>query len=412
MYLYCKQVCLILLIAAVSTPLSFLWAIEKEAAARPMEAYSHAFTPAAELDRVDSEGISGHLPVRARLSVSGVYDDNIFISNRNEVEDWIWTITPGISYESSDPDRNLEHFLAASYDPSIVLFMDNDDQDALEHDARFRYHYKGDKLLFTAGQSFQRLSGSTNDAGNRIDRDIFDTLLTANYQVTGKSQLELEAAQNITSYDDPAKFDSKEWSGGLFWMYQMTPKMTLGVGPTIGFADIEGNPNQTYQQGIIRLNYIPTEKITITARGGLEAREYQESDDVDLYPVLSMKTEYRPFDGTEMSLEAYRRAVPSAVLAGQNYISTGLTARIRQRLYQKYYLGLAGGFENSDYQSTARRVNANRDDDYLFIRPSFEWQVTDWWMITAFYEFRDNNSNIGNNEFVSNRAGVQTTFSY
>lgn len=357
----------------------------------------------------------GRLPIRARLAVSGIYDDNIFISPTNEQSDYIWNITPGVSYETSDPTLNLEHFFTASYDPTIVLFTDNSDQDALEHNAYAMYRYASEKLTLSLDQRFQRLSGSTTDAGNRIDRDIYNSGFLANYQVTGKSQLELEVGYDVADYDDNAKFDTNDIHFGLFWLYQVAPKLVLGFGPEFGWLDVQNNPNQTYQRLTGRLRYDVTEKISLTARAGVEFRQYQDTgngEDDTLTPVMSLQALYNPFDGTELSLNVYRRVQASSVLAGQNYISTGFSVTARQRIFQKYFLGLAGGFENSEYESTNNLVISNRDDDYFFIRPSFDWDVTDWWTLTAFYEFRENDSTIFNNQFTNNRAGVQTTFRY
>jgi hypothetical protein len=237
----------------------------------------------------------------------------------------------------------------------------------------------------------------------------------ANYQVTGKSQLELEAGYDVADYDDSTKFDSNDIHFGLFWLYQVAPKLVLGLGPEFGWLDVQGNPNQTYQRATARLQYQATEKISITARAGAEFRQYQNTGvggNDDIYPVMSIQATYKPFDGTELGLSVYRRVTASSVVAQQNYISTGFSANLRQRFLQKYYFSLVGGFENSDYESTANNVLANRDDDYFFIRPGFDWDVTTWWTLTAFYEFRENNSTTVTNEFTNNQVGIQTTFRY
>jgi hypothetical protein len=375
-------------------------------------------TPAdtAAVDAVSSgENEGGRLPVRARLSISSVFDDNIFISSNNEESDFIWNISPGVSYETSDPTLNLEHFFTVSYDPTIVLFTDNTDQDALEHNAYAMYRYSSEKLTLSLDQRFLRLSGSTTDAGNRIDRDLYNTGLLVNYQVTGKSQIELEVGYDVADYDDVTKFDTNDIHFGLFWLYQIAPKLVLGLGPEFGWLDVENNPNQTYQRSTVRLRYEVSEKVSLTARAGMEFRQYQDlgtGDDETVTPVMSIQALYKPFDGTELSLDVYRRVEASSVLATQNYVNTGFAVTARQRVFQKYFLGLAGGFENSDYESTNNIIIANREDDYFFVRPSFDWEVTDWWTLTAFYEFRENDSNIANNQFTNNRAGVQTTFRY
>src|SRR5438094_9723498 len=66
----------------------------------------------------------------------------------------------------------------------------------------------------------------------------------------------------------------------------------------------------------------------------------------------------------------------SGLFPAQDLQATNVVLRIQQRLLQRIYLGLAAGYENSDYFATSTGVNATRNDDYYFVEPSVDVLIT------------------------------------
>jgi hypothetical protein len=83
--------------------------------------------------------------------------------------------------------------------------------------------------------------------------------------------------------------------------------------------------------------------------------------------------------------------------------------RFQQRLFRRIYLGLAAGYENSDYIATDRDVSATRNDDYWFIEPSVDVLITRWLSAGVYYLHREDISNIDSFSFYDNQVGVRAT---
>jgi hypothetical protein len=83
--------------------------------------------------------------------------------------------------------------------------------------------------------------------------------------------------------------------------------------------------------------------------------------------------------------------------------------RFQQRLFQRVYLGLAAGYENSDYFAATNDVSATRNDDYWFIEPSLDVLITRWLSAGVYYLHREDSSNFDFSSWYDNQVGVRAT---
>ena len=104
--------------------------------------------------------------------------------------------------------------------------------------------------------------------------------------------------------------------------------------------------------------------------------------------------------------------LPSGFFADQDFATTAVVLSIQQRLLQRIYLGLAAGYENDDYFSTVRGVNATRDDNYYFVEPSLDVLITRYWSAGVYYLHRQDFSSIDFFSFYDNQIGVRTTIRF
>jgi len=65
-----------------------------------------------------------------RLTVRGVWDDNIFISHTNRVSDYYFAIEPQITIGVGDIEGRNRSYLRLDYMPSAILYVDHSDEDA------------------------------------------------------------------------------------------------------------------------------------------------------------------------------------------------------------------------------------------------------------------------------------------
>jgi len=73
---------------------------------------------------------------------------------------------------------------------------------------------------------------------------------------------------------------------------------------------------------------------------------------------------------------ASRRTVSSASLAGQDYTDTNISLTFSQRLFSRVNVSLGVGYQNLDYFSATTGASTARSDDYFYIEPSIDVDIT------------------------------------
>jgi hypothetical protein len=252
---------------------------------------------------------------------------------------------------------------------------------------------------------------ANTDASGPTRVNIFYTRLRASYQLTGKMYLQGEL--DSPTYFYPSHISDYTLSGGLYLYYNWLPKLSVGIGGTFGYVWVDSpSTNQTFEQVNLRLNYDVTAKLALYASAGVEFRQFDGNRDTYDSPVFELGLTYHPFEGSYISLAAGRRIYPSGYVEDQDFGATYVAARFQQRLFHRVYLGLAGGYEHSNYFATDRNVNATRDDDYWFIEPSVDVLITRWLSTGVYYLHRED---ISNDDFFSwedNQVGVRATLRF
>ena len=360
-----------------------------------------------------------------RLTIRGVYDDNINISQTNRISDYYVAIEPSITLGFGDIVGRQENYIRLDYIPSIFLFADHSEDDAVQHLVRLEGHHRFSRLDLTMSQDIQILDGanlSTTtdttgshanlDVGARTRVNIYTTQLNASYELTGKTFLSSGLYGAVTDY--PSLISSEVVSGNLFINYNYSEKVVIGLGGTGGYDSVDDpNPDQTFEQANVRLTYQATGKVSLNASGGVEFRQFENSSRGEyISPVFQIGATYQPFDGTSLSLNVNRRTLNSAVFAGQDFASTNVSVGVTQRLFQRIFLGLSLGYENDDYFSASSGVSATRRDNYYFVEPAIDIGITRFWAIGAYYLHRQNDSSLDSFGFYNNQVGLRTTLRF
>ena len=363
------------------------------------------------------------------LTIRGVYDDNINITQRNKISDYYVAIEPAITVGFGDISGGLDNYIRLDYIPSILLFVDHSENDAVQHLIHLGGQHRFGHLNLTMGEDIAILDGTdlgtTTDAstpGGHVNLDVsgrtrvdtFSTHLNADYDLSGKTFLSTAFNSSVTEYPSTGLISSEVFSENLFINYRYSDKLTVGVGGTAGYDFVDApNPNQTFEQANARASYVLTGKINLNASGGVEFRQF-ENDSRGQYisPVFELGLSYQPLDGTSVSLTGSRRTYNSGVFAGQDFAGTTIVASLRQRLLQRVYVGVSGGYEYSDYFSTVNGVIATRRDNYYFVEPTLDVTVTRFWTVGAYYLHRENDSSFNSFQFSDNQVGFRTSLTF
>ena len=380
-----------------------------------------------ELNGRDEAATPRRIRYHVGLSVRQVYDDNINISQTNRKADLYTTIEPTLNVTLGDPAGG-EKFLDLDYSPNAFLFAENSQNNALQHIINLTGQYRFPRLTLSLSQIVQILDGTglsvasgtgtdftrTNlDVAGRTRLNVYSTRLGANYSLTGKTFL--TAGLNYSVSDYPGSLiSSSVLSGNVYFNYTYSPKLALGLGLAGGFNQVDSpSQDQTFEQINARASYELTGKVSASLTAGIEFRQVTGSGVQDNgSPVFDGSLFYQPFDGTTLSLSVSRRTQSSATLGGQDFHSATVTLSARQRLFQKIYLGLSTGYENSSYFSTFSGFSATRDDDYFFLQASADTNITRFLTIGIFYFYRQSDSTLGTFSFYDNQFGVRSSLNF
>lgn len=359
-----------------------------------------------------------------QITVRGVYDDNINISQTNPTSDFYFTIEPVLTLGFGDIEGRQENFIRLDYAPGLFLFADHSENNAVQHAIRLRGQHPFSRLTVGLSEEIAILDGTdlrtlanvsapgthaNIDVNSRTQFQTFNTRLNASYDLTGKTFLSTEFGSLVTHYDSSSLFSSAHFSENLFINYRYSDKLVFGVGGTGGYNFVDApNPDQTFEQANVRATYQASGKISLTFSGGLEFRQFEDnSRDQSVSPVFDLSATYRATDGTTFNLGASHRIYNSGVLAAQNYAQTILDVTVRQRFLRRCYLSLAAGYQHSDYYSTVSGVSTNRQDDYYYFEPAADFSVTRFWTVGAYYLRRENDSTLQSFSFDNNQVGFR-----
>jgi Putative beta-barrel porin 2 len=345
------------------------------------------------------------LGLEGAATPGAVYDDNIFISDTNRVADIIWAVTAGAAFELGDYRNLQENFLIAEWYGTGYFYTNNPAQDAFNQSAALLGQYRWEKLKAQLSSRYQYLTGPDRQVGSFATRHIFNNAILLNYDYSDKTVFDAEFAQETQLFQ--SYFNQYDYRGKAGAEYQILPKTWVGLEGVVGALNVDGSPLQYYQQARIRMKYSYTGKLNFKLSAGVETREVEGVSGVRVNGVFSLGLEYRPFDGTLISLQGYRNVIGSNSLQGQDYIATGFSISIQQRFLQRIYTGLTFGYENDVYFAVAPGAEADRIDNYIFLRPSISYAMNSWLTAGVFYEYRNNASTQDNSAFYNNRFGVE-----
>ena len=358
-------------------------------------------------------------------SLQTTFDDNIFISAQNPQSDVYTTIAAGMAAGWGAVQRNLSesagyfrqadtpkleinpveegNYAFANYTASQTLFADHTSQNSINQDVSLSGEWRFEKILFNTSVRYQTLSDIDIDIGGRVNHDLLTAKLTAAYPISEKISDAVDFSRTSNYY--PTALNSTDTSINNFVNYQATGKLNTGVGVKLGTLDVQTSPGQVYEQILLRGTYLAAGKLSFSATAGLEARQIQGNNHFD--PVFTFGAVYSVAEQTTLYLDAFRQTFSSAVIAGENIATTGVTLRVRQRCFQKIYLTLQGGYQHGQYQELVQTALSSRVDDSLDFRASLSFDYTKWITMELSYEYRKSHSTESTSSFAENLFTLQ-----
>ena len=172
----------------------------------------------------------GPFRILTSLELSGEYDDNIFLTNTNKVQDFIWVISPGILIEI--PAK--QYSLRLGYRADILEYTDNTQLNTVHHNALFDGQYNfpwnlslrlSDRFLITddfAGFPVPEQTILTKRTENTLDAGAL-------YTLRERYSFDVNFRWFLVDYDDPQfdNLDRQDYAGSFTFFYRILPKTSV-----------------------------------------------------------------------------------------------------------------------------------------------------------------------------------------
>lgn len=304
-------------------------------------------------------------------------------------------------------------YLTLQYGANVHLYDESDNNDEIFDQSLSivgEYRYDG-KLTLGVAINVSSLSGPERETGSATRRRLLDLSATARYEWSDKTAIVLTGSLPVEQYDDGIGSRSFELDLGVFHRY--SNKTNVGIGLTVGTLSVDDNGHhdggggtQTFEEFTVRAAYRPSEKLQVTAKFGLEARQF-ESIDATLSPIFDVEILMRPTLRTRVSVVASQSFGNSAFTSGENVRSTTLAISLGQGIGDRTDLELSGGIEWSSYSAATSDAASDREDTFYFLEARATYRMTDRILIAGFCSFGKNDSNV--NDYVRSVVGVSCT---
>jgi hypothetical protein len=353
----------------------------------------------------------GPFDVIPRVNSSIYFDDGV--RRQPKEDDIVVAVSPGIRAVASDMAEGVGKTVSFDYSPSFLFYTQGVRGDQMTHNGQLQARLLFPKLTLGINQGIMVIADPDVDISTRTRRDTYRTRLTSRYAVGEKTSVEMNLGLNVTDYQLDEYADRWQAANDNWFNYQYSPKLTGGVGVTLGYSEIERSPNQTFQQVLLRTSYAVAERVTITLSGGGEVRQYRGDGVGDrVSPVWTVLGAFQPRDGTAVTVQAYQQFRNSASLRGQDLMRMGGRVALRQRIYRGLGASVSGTYYHSEYRATATGVTASRVDDSFLAQVELETQLGYQWTTAVFYDYQNNQSNIERYDYDRHRVGARVAWSY
>jgi hypothetical protein len=357
----------------------------------------------------------GPVRVRPQVTVSGKYEDNIFLQEVNAEADFITTISPAVNIQLGRAQGN--HILFR-YEMDQALYARNNDENHRDHLLSLNTRLEGNRLSLDGNDSVQFLSGilggslvQTNTQNARVDRVAFLDRYRLEYDLTEKISTYVEGSYDATDYEKGTTlYDANSLRGTGGFAFEIMPKIRLfgegyygqsAVNPNRPFdtndpSSIKG-PHLSVLGGFIGANGDFHPKLTGSVKVGYETRSFSDSTADAGSPVVEASLTGRINDKTTSVLSYSRRSSVSVQAASQSYASDVVTAGLDRVLSSdgKLLVRLGGNFQNDEYENLG--PFGGRKDKAYRANVALIYNIQLWLSASVAYEFE---------KFVSNASTI------
>lgn len=342
--------------------------------------------------------------LRFGADFSARYDDNIFLTQNDEVDDEIISFSPTAVFTFGQSSLVQGSLILREDFMRYVRRHDNVNLGTFQGQAA----YAGGKLTFNASTYYRQLyqnDQSTVVSGRReiIRRDEIGGTAKAEFSMTPKTNAGAGVDYSRVDYRTQGLTDNQSIGIPISLFYAVAPKLDLSLGYTHGTAKVDlpnGESVDRYYNVGARGTFTP--KLTGNFSVGYRTRK----------PDVGMKDTMWGFDG-EFSYEVTPKTGAALSISrdfsngplGESVKNTGLNLRLSTTFDPQWQGGLSIAYRGINY-------GGRRDDDFFEGSLTASYLYSSWLSMTAGYSHRANRSTVDAAEYSDNvlSAGVNLMF--
>ncbi|NVM21039.1 MAG: outer membrane beta-barrel protein [Desulfobacterales bacterium] len=357
-----------------------------------------------------AEGVEwGRLRLAPKLSVGEQYSDNVFLTEKNEEDEYITTILPELSLDFAFSPRSI---LNVGYKADFRIYTEFDNFRKDHHRGGLSWTWtspKGSEFAIGADaedSSMQPYSEKDRHKDFVKGEAFVDSLL----KVGAFTGLGIRYAHTSRRFDSRLdKIDEYDRDAiTLDILYRRFRHLPLLLEYSYYHQDNndldEPSTDMDTHTVFIGARWDPTAKLSGTLKVGYTQTDFEEVDDFSGFATDTDLT-YRFSDITTFKLRAYRMLVRSTWAGretGNYFISSGggLSATYRSA---PIAIVLDFSYTNNDFEQKDWWYE-EREDNYFRAGVMAEHLLQDWLLLSLSYHYSRNDSNFASVDYRENRV--------
>ncbi len=359
------------------------------------------------------EGIRvGDFRVHPSLELSTEWNDNVNLTPRDETEDFLYMISPGISVAL--PGR--QYALLLGYRADFLRYREQNQLNETHHSlvADAKAAFPGG-LTFVASDSFKRTSDFAGfpvpELTQRVDRNENTFKVGAEYPLGQRIALGLDYNFFWVDYlpHDFDNLDRQEHLAGFTLFYRILPKTSI-LGEynyqaiRYRLDDVAQDRDSDANKFKVGIKGDVTAKTTLLAKIGWESRDYKNPERED-FEGLTVEVEalYTYREASQLRLYGGRGPIES-LFAGRNfYVATYGGVEVRHQLRPRWLVRITGLVGVNDYPEPVDPSTEKRFDRFYNASLALRYQIQRWLGVELGYTYLVLNSNFADSEYTNNR---------
>lgn len=362
----------------------------------------------------------GPVVLRPRLLYRYLNAEGLPLATRRIASE-IKTVSPGLEID-------LGNHWSADYSPRWTWYTARALRDTVDHYVSLRGNVSLADWALNVSEDFASASPTLTETAIQTNERTWLTSLQGLRELGSFARLDLSAslAENYTELFP----DTRNWSTQDWVMFHATPTLDWGVGAGAGYVEISAGPDMTFERYLARIDWRPTQQLSLTANAGEEHRRSRSATAKELkFPTVNAELSYRPFTMSAVRI-SYGRRIQSSYFREQVNQATGWTVGVQQRLLGHFYLSSDWSRQRSKYEATSTLTlpttvgNGNDPTAPILVSLPGRDDRVDTWVtrltttilkrisISATYQDGKNRSNQAGFTYTSKQYGFEVTCRY